>query len=64
VKQACQSPHLTKIPGMKSISEPQHAIEIYTFWENISPKSSGRKGNILPYADYGKNYPDTLWIHP
>jgi hypothetical protein len=30
LRTACQSLHLAKIPGMKSISKPRLSIEIYT----------------------------------
>jgi len=36
VKQSCQSLHLAKIQGMKSISKPRLPIEIYTFQEIMS----------------------------
>jgi hypothetical protein len=36
VRKACHSTHLAKIQGIKSISKPRLAIEIYAFWKNIS----------------------------
>ena len=32
----CQSPHLAKFPGMKSISKPPLPIEIFALCQNLS----------------------------
>jgi hypothetical protein len=46
---------LPEIPGMKSLSKPQLAIEIYTFWENISTEDFRKKMRGHPTISVGSN---------
>jgi hypothetical protein len=47
---ACQSPHLGKIQGMKSLSEPRLPIEIYIFKQIMSTIEFRKKR--LPFWEF------------
>jgi hypothetical protein len=45
-KPSCQSLHFARITDMKRISKPQWAIEIYTFWQNLSTGDSRKESPL------------------